>query len=135
MYGCCVLLHFVLTRCMRLLGNSPYAPFIYNSTANAGHAGPHPRSVIRLRTAPKRRSGWNSGTVLIKRAHAKAFGFRVHAYSATAAASFPFFSCADPHQWPHRDRSWRLVRYNACLVISSDHTIYTTERNICIIFW
>lgn len=55
MYGCCVLLHFVLTRCMRLLGNSPYAPFIYNSTANAGHAGPHPRSVIRLRAAPKRR--------------------------------------------------------------------------------
>lgn len=51
-HGCCVLLHFVLTWCMRLLGNSPYAPFIYNSAANAGHASPHPRSVIRLRFAP-----------------------------------------------------------------------------------
>lgn len=50
-HGCCVLLHFVLTWCMRLLGNSPYAPFIYNSAANAGHASPHPRSVIRLRSA------------------------------------------------------------------------------------
>lgn len=50
-HGCCVLLHFVLTWCMRLLGNSPYAPFIYNSAANAGHASPHPRSVIQLRSA------------------------------------------------------------------------------------
>lgn len=74
-----------------------------------------------------RNGGWNSGTVLIKRAHAKAEGFRVHAYSTAATASFPFFSCADPHRWPHRGRSRallptrRLVWCNACLVISSDH--------------
>lgn len=76
-----------------------------------------------------RNGGWNSGTVLIKRAHAKAEGFRVHAYSAAATASFPFFSSAPTL---HRGDSTaialvfssrRLVWCNVCLVISLNHTI------------
>lgn len=100
-----MLLHFVLTRCMRLLGNSPYAPFIYNSAANAGHAGPHPRSVIRLRrrrSETRRLKQWCM--VLIEHAHARTHArtsitrqLRVHAYSAAAHRRFfPLFLPASP---------------------------------------
>lgn len=70
-----------------------------------------------------RNGGWNSGTVLIKRAHAKTFGFRVHAYSAAANASFPFFlPRLDPHPAVTPPRSLpallssRPVRYGVTLV-------------------
>ena len=83
-HGCCVLLHFVLTWCMRLLGNSPYAPFIYNSAANAGHASPHPRSVIRLRSAL-----WNAETVAPRLYSARTFAC-THIPSSTSVC--PLFS-------------------------------------------
>lgn len=90
-HGCCVLLHFVLTWCMRLLGNSPYAPFIYNSAANAGHASPHPRSVIRLRFAL-----WNAETVApaprLWLYSARTFACTHIPSSSSACPSFPFFS-------------------------------------------
>lgn len=57
----CVLLHFVLTRCMRLLGNSPYAPFIYNSAANAGHAA---RTLAFAHSAHSALKRWNNRSTL-----------------------------------------------------------------------
>lgn len=137
--GCCVLLHFVLTRCMRLLGNSPYAPFIYNSATNAGHAGPHPRSVIRLRATPKRQL--KTVARCLECAHARTYArielsvSRARIFRGGGGGHpllFPLFLPRPTLATPLSTLRILLAFGIACLVIRSDHT---TKRNICIIFW
>lgn len=144
-----MLLHFVLTRCMRLLGNSPYAPFIYNSAANAGHAGPHPRSVIRLRRRCSETRRLNSGMMLIERAHActdarthvRTHAVRMYARTLASRARIfrgddgpPLLSPFSPAISPFLSHRRPLRSDIAGLVINTDHT---TERKkyICIIFF
>lgn len=125
-HGCCVLLHFVLTWCMRLLGNSPYAPFIYNSAANAGHASPHPRSVIRLRSAL-----WNAETVApasrLWLYSARTFACTHIPSSSSACPSFPFFSL------PFYPTAPVYFTLNFTLILSTPpllpHVLYRHERS------